>query len=106
MSDSILDRVPVVGGLGYIEAVRRLPARFQARVQAEPGNRYFPHAIAVTVEGEKVGYVAPEVARRYYAGIRDGGPLECPGRLAARSDHDTSGVELLVDFGGVPQPIE
>jgi len=106
MSDSILDRVPVVGGLGYVEAVRRLPARFRARLQAEPENRYFPHAIAVRVEGEKVGYVAPEVARRYYAGMRDGGPVECPGRRAARSDHETSGVELLLDFRQVPQPVE
>jgi len=106
MSDSILDRVPVVGGLGYVEAVRRLPSRFRARLQAEPGNRYFPHAIAVRVEGEKVGYVAPEVARGYYAGMRDGGPVECPGRRAARSDHETSGVELLLDFRQVPQPVE
>ena len=41
------------------------PAAFTATLQAEPDNRYFRHAIAVVVNGEKVGYVAPEVARSY-----------------------------------------
>lgn len=106
MSDSILDRIPVVAGLGYVEAVRRLPASFPAVLRVEPGNRYFPHAIAVRVHGEKVGYVAPEIARRYYGALRDGSSLECPGRRASRSDHETSGVELLLDFRQMPEPVE
>ena len=96
----------MVGGLGYIEAVRRLPVRFGALLQAEPGNRYFPHAIAVRANGEKVGYVAPEIARRYYEVVREASTVECPGRRAGRSDHETSGVELLLDFTQVPQPAE
>jgi hypothetical protein len=98
MPDSILERVPVVGGLGYIEVVRRLPGSFTATLAAEPDNRYLRHAIAVLVNGEKVGYVAPEVARAYVESVRAATqPVTCPGRRARHSDHETSGVELLLD---------
>ena len=63
MSESILQRVPVVAGMAFIEHVRRLPSAFTATLQVEPENRYFRHAIAVMAAGEKLGYVAPEVAR-------------------------------------------
>ena len=103
MSDSILGRVPVVGGLAYIETVRRLPGSFTATLQTEPDNRYFRHAIAVRVNGEKVGYVAPEVAVEYYEVVEAATiPLTCPGRPARHSDHETSGVELLLDFKKLP----
>jgi hypothetical protein len=110
MSDPLLQRVPVVAGLGYIERVRRLPSSFTAALVAEPENRYYPSAIAVLADREKVGYVAPEVARRYFEPLRargDGAAVTCPGRRAARSDHETSGVELLLDFSSLPvQPAE
>ena len=103
MPDSILERVPVVGGLAYIERIRRLPGAFTAQLEAEPGNRYFRHAIAVVVGGEKVGYIAPEVAVDLFAAVRDAAsPVSCPGRRARHSDHETSGVELLVDLRSVP----
>ena len=98
--DSILERIPVVGGLAYIERVQRLPGAFTASLQAEPENRYFRHAVAVVVaRGEKVGYLAPEVGRRYYDAVL-GAPEAptCPGRRGRHSDHETSGVELLLDF--------
>jgi hypothetical protein len=99
MSDSILDRIPVVGGLGYIERVRPLPSTFVATLHVEPENRYFPHAIVVRASGEKVGYVAPEIAREWWEAIRAAaGPVSCPARRARRSDHETSGVQLLLDF--------
>ena len=100
----MLQRIPVVGGLGYIERVRRLPSPFTATLVAEPDNRYLPHAIAVLSDREKVGYVAPEIARRYYASLKsalDAGPVTCPARRATHSDHETSGVELLLDFSGL-----
>jgi hypothetical protein len=103
MPDSILERIPVVGGLGYIERVRRVPSSFTAVLQAEPENRYFRHAIAVLSGGERVGYVAPEIGRAYYERVRDAPePVTCPGRRARHSDHETSGVELLLDFSGLP----
>lgn len=103
MGDSILARIPVVGGLGYIEAVRSLPSPFTAALTPEPENRYFRHAIAVVANGTKVGYVAPEIARRYFEALKaTPGVTTCPGRRASHSDHESSGVELLLDFSQLP----
>ena len=101
MSD-VLQRIPVVGGLGYLERVRRLPSAFTATLVTEPENAYFRHAIAVLAGGEKVGYVAPEVGLRYYEGVKaHPEPVTCPARRGNPSDHHTSGVELLLDFRGL-----
>jgi len=103
MATSILSRIPVVAGLAYIEQVRRLPSSFAATLAAEPDNRYFRHAIAVVGSGEKVGYVAPEIARGYYEPLKNhAGTVTCPARRATHADHDTSGVELLLDFSALP----
>ena len=100
---TVLQHIPVVGGLAYVERVRQLPATFTATLMAEPDNRYFRHAIAVAASGQKVGYVAPEVARRYYEGVKASpSPIECPARRGAASDRETSGVELLLDFSHLP----
>jgi hypothetical protein len=99
----VRERIPVVGGLGYRETVLRLPSTFTATLHPEPDNRYFRHALAVLAGGEKVGYVAPEVAIRYYDGVAARpDPVTCPARRGAPSDHNTSGVELLLDFTGLP----
>lgn len=102
MTDSIMRRVPVVGGLGYIEHVRTLPASFTATLAVEPENRYFRHAIAVLVSGQKAGYIAPEIAASVYDTVKTSAqPLTFSGRRGSRSDHDTSGVELLLDLSGL-----
>lgn len=101
MADSVLRRVPVVAGLAYIERVRSLPSTFSATLEAEPENRYNPHAIAVLAGGEKVGYVAPEIARRYPDSLNG---QTCPARRATVSDHETSGVEFLLDLSGLTLP--
>ena len=102
MASSIDSRIPVVAGVAYIEQVRRLPATFTAALTAEPDNRYFRHAIIVSVNGAKVGYVAPEVAANVYDAIHASATtLTVPGRRASASDHETSGVELLLDFSGL-----
>lgn len=99
---AILARIPVVAGLAYIEAIRKLPPTFTATLTPEPDNRYFRHAIIVSVRGEKVGYVAPEVAVGVFEQVKEAQPrLTCPGRRATRIDHDSSGVELLLDFSGL-----
>ena len=99
---AILTRIPVVGGVAYIEAIRKLPSPFTATLTPEPDNRYFRHAIIVSVRGEKVGYVAPEVAAGIFEQVKDAEPrLTCPGRRAAASDHEMSGVELLLDFSAL-----
>jgi hypothetical protein len=107
MSPSILQRVPVVAGVAYQERVRLLPASTIVSLQPERDNRYFPHAIAVLADGLKVGYVAPELARRYFGPLAEhAGVVTCPARRASVSDHQTSGVELLLDFSALPvQPL-
>jgi hypothetical protein len=96
-------RVPVVGGLAYVERVRQLPDAFTATLITEPENRFFQHAIAVVVDDGKVGYVAPEVAVDVFDTVRAASvPVTCPGRRSLPSDHATSGVELLLDLSGLP----
>lgn len=100
----MLSRVPMVGGVAYKEQVSRLPQTFTATLTVEPENRYFLHAIAVSADGEKVGYVAPEVATSYYEALKASGvPATCPARRATQSDHETSGVEAILDFSGLPR---
>jgi hypothetical protein len=107
MTTPVLGRIPVVGGIAYIERVRRLPSSFVATLAIEPDNRYFPHAIAVLTNGEKVGYVAPEIARGYYEPLKHyTGPVTCPARRGTHADHETSGVELLLDFTALPVAAE
>jgi hypothetical protein len=107
MTDPIMRRVPVVGALGYIEHVRSLPANFTATLTVEPENRYFRHAIAVIANGKKAGYVAPEIAANIYDAVTSAAaPVTCPVRRGSRSDHETSGVELLLDLSGLPQPAD
>jgi hypothetical protein len=101
----VVSRIPVVAGCAYIERVRRLPSSLTVALQVEQGNRYLPHAVAVLANGEKVGYVAPEVARSCYEKVAsrpaEAGPLRCPARRASHVDHETSGIELLLDFSGI-----
>ncbi len=100
-SFSILQRIPVVGGLAYIERVNRLPSSFTAVLVPERENRYFRHAIAVLVNGEKIGYVAPEIAPHYYEPLlaREAQPPSCPGRRASgTAEREATGVESLLDF--------
>ena len=98
MADSLLSRVPVVAGLAYVERSRHLPAAFPTSLAVEDDNRYFPHAIAVLAEGHKIGYIAPEVAATVFGRVQAADtPLNCPARRAAASDHETSGVEFLLD---------
>jgi hypothetical protein len=107
MAGSTLHRIPVVAGLSFIERVRQLQSPFTATLVPEPGNRYYPKAIAVLSGGEKIGYVAPEIALRYFEPLQAraaGGepPVTCPGRRGTYADHATSGVELLLDFSALP----
>jgi hypothetical protein len=98
-----LTHVPVVAGPAYAERVRQLPSRFTATLRAEPENRVNFTAVAVTVSGDKVGYLPPELARHYFPKLKDGAGVECQGRRAPVSEHDDTGVDLLLDLSGVPR---
>lgn len=104
MAPSVLTRVPVVAGLGYIERVSTQPSTFEVTLTVEPGHRYFLHAIAVSAGGHKLGYLAPEVAWDYFEPLAAAGPVSCAARRSSRSDHEASGVELLLDLSGLPVP--
>ncbi len=110
MEDPLLRRIPVVGGLGYWERLLGLPSTFIVTLVPEPENSYLPNAIAVLADHQKVGYVAPEVARRYFEPLRaqwTERAISCAARRASRSDHETSGVELLLDFTNLPiRPVD
>ena len=98
------ERVPVVGGLAYIENLRALPQTFTVALSAETGNRYFRHSIAVLAGSGKIGYIAPEIAPNYYDSIKAStSPITCPARRASVFDHETSGVEIILDMSGVPE---
>ena len=76
-------------------------------LSAETGNRYFRHAIAVLAGSGKVGYVAPEIAGHYYDAIKSVHVADylCRSPRICISDHETSGVELLLDMTGIHRPI-
>ena len=101
---AILARIPVVAVVAYRERVSALPSTFTATLAIEPDNRYFRHAIAVLVNGEKIGYVAPEIAPNYYDLVKESAAISCPGRRGSRMDHETSGVEVLLDFSELTKP--
>jgi hypothetical protein len=101
----ILTRIPVVAGVAYRERVQSLPSTFTATLSLEPENRYFPHAIAVLAGGEKIGYVAPEIAPGYYDAVKiSPSPITCPARRSSQIDHEQSGVDILLDFSDILLP--
>jgi hypothetical protein len=99
---AVIERIPVVAGVAYVENLRGLPDTFTVALSAETGNRYFRHAIAVLAGPGKIGYVAPEIAAHYYDTIKAStAPITCPARRASIFDHETSGVEVLLDMRGI-----
>jgi hypothetical protein len=93
---------PVAAGPAYAERIQRLPSKFTVTLTAEPDNRFNHAAVAVHAGGEKVGYLPPEISRRYFDGLQAGVPVECPGRRAPLSAHENTGTDLLLDLTGVP----
>ena len=99
----VTERVPVVAGLAYIENVRTLPETFTVALSVESENRYFSYAIAVLAGTGKIGYLAPEIAPHYYQSIKASTtPITCVARRASIADHETSGVEVLLDMSTIP----
>ncbi|HEX5473222.1 MAG TPA: hypothetical protein VFX12_01065 [Vicinamibacterales bacterium] len=102
MPEAPLTHVPVAVGLAYIERIQRLPSRFTATLVVEPDNRFSRAAVAVHANGEKVGYLPPEISRHYFEPVRTAGaPVECPARRAPVSEREDTGVELLLDFSAL-----
>jgi len=90
--DSVLHRIPVVAGLAYIERVRRLPSAFIAALVPEPENRCFQNAVAVLVDGDKIGYLAPELCRGYFAPLVARGSAVLPGAVFTEAAYPYAGT--------------
>lgn len=95
-------RVPVAAGPAYAEAVQRLPSTFSATLRAEPDNRFNHAAVVVTVSGEKIGYLPPEISRHYFDALKETPGVECQGRRAPMSAHENTGTDILLDLTGIP----
>lgn len=102
MSISPVTHVPVAAGQAYAESIRRLPSKFTVTLKAEPENRFNLAAVAVLANGEKIGYLPPEISRHYFEGLEAGAGVECPGRHASLSAHENTGVDVFLDLTGVP----
>jgi hypothetical protein len=94
--------VPVAAGPAYAEAIQRLPSTFKATLACEPDNRFNHAAVAVLVNGEKIGYLPPEISRRYFGALKDTTGVQCAARRAPQSSHENSGTDVLLDLSGVP----
>jgi hypothetical protein len=97
-----LTHVPVAAGPAYAEKVQRLPSKFTATLRAEADNRFNRTAVAVMVGEDKIGYLPPEISRRYFEPVKQAGGIECSGRRAPVSAHENTGTDLLLDLTGVP----
>lgn len=108
MSISPVTHVPVVAGPAYVERIQRLHSKFLVTLKAEPENRFNPTAVAVLADGEKIGYLPPDISRHYFeplktmTAVTGSAGVECPGRRAPLSAHENTGVDLLLDLTGVP----
>jgi hypothetical protein len=94
--------VPVAAGPAYADRIQRLHSKFTVTLKAEPDNRFNLAAIVVLADGEKVGYLPPEISRHYFETLKGGAGVDCPGRRAPVSAHDNTGVDILLDLTGVP----
>ena len=97
-----VNRVPVAAGPAYAEQIQRLPSKFTVTLEAEPDNRFNHAAVAVHASGGKIGYLPPELSRHYFAALKEGAGVECPGWRAPASAHENTGTDVLLDMTGVP----
>src|SRR5215204_5441007 len=102
MSTTPLTHVPVAAGPAYAEAIQRLPSRFTATLRCQPDNRFNHAAVMVSVAGEKIGYLPPDLSKHYFDELKDTPDTDCQGRRAPLSAHENTGTDILLDLTGVP----
>ena len=102
METTPLTHAPVAAGPAYAEQIQRLPSRFTATLVTEPGSRFNHHAVAVHAGGAKIGYLPPDLSRRYFDALKASAGAECPGRRAPLPAHENTGTDILLDLTGVP----
>jgi hypothetical protein len=94
--------VPVAAGAAFAERIQRLHSKFTATLTPEPDNRFNHAAVAVHADGEKIGYLPPEISRHYFEPLQAGPPVECPGRRTPLSAHENTGTDVVLDLTGIP----
>ena len=97
-----ITHIPVAAGAAYTERIRQLPSRFTVTLRAETGNRFNHTAVAVLSGTDVIGYLPPELSRRYFDTLKDGPGVDVPGRHAPLAAIEDTGVEVLLDLTGVP----
>jgi len=101
MATDPIAHVPVAAGAAFIERIRQLPSKFTVTLRAESGNRFNHTAVAVLNGGDVIGYLPPELSKRYFATLKDGPAVEVPGRHATIAMIQDTGVEVLLDLTGI-----
>jgi hypothetical protein len=102
VSYAAITHVPVAAGPAYADRIQRLHSKFTVTLKAEPDNRFNLAAVVVLADGEKVGYLPPEISRHYFDALKGTGGVDCHGRRASVSAHESTGVDILLDLTGVP----
>jgi hypothetical protein len=101
------EAVEVVGESHYVSALRQITGRggteqvrypVVALLVPEPSNPYDSYAIAVEVDGHKVGYLSRDDARAYGRLVQEcagpGRAVACNGRICGREGTPNLGVWL------------
>ena len=97
-----LTHVPVAAGAAFVERLRQLPSKFTVTLRADPDNRFNHTAVAVVSGGDVIGYLPPDLSRRYFETLKGGPGIEVPGRHAPLAAIEDTGIEVLLDLTGVP----
>lgn len=91
-----------MAGAAFLERVRQLPSKFTVTLRAEPGNRFNSTAVAVLSGGDVIGYLPPDLSRRYFDTLKNTPGIDVAGRHAPLAMIEDTGVEVLIDLSGVP----
>jgi hypothetical protein len=99
------DWVAIIGEAGHQDVLRRLlnqqGRHTLASIVPEPEHTHDPSAIAVTIDGNTVGYLSPELARSYGAVLVSSETARaCPATLNG-GEWDQPYLTVLLDFSRV-----
>ena len=104
------DFLSVVGESHYQEALRRLSegapdGTVTVMLAAEPDNQFDPSAVAVLApSGDKVGYLARELAARWQHALLTLGPQPCLAQLRGGTS-DKPHIGIVLQFGQLRQTL-
>jgi hypothetical protein len=99
------DSIAIVGESDHQEALRDLldkhgPSTF-ASLKPDPGHHEDPHAVAVVIDERMVGYLSPEVAKKYGAVIGVmAPPPKCQADLHG-GEWDMPHITVVLDFSEI-----